>query len=992
MRFQLLPNVYYSIYDIEPDMYSQPFDYEEWDSIEKYAYLLWHDSAIVGICELPPEIRDALIVSAKSIIRKLIKNPKLNLLPSDIQVFSLALIEIAKEFDDDTSGGGFWERAYDQLGFCSEEPDAPSTQQFYIYARTIFRDALHNGKKFYADEGHKYYNSIYIHSMAPGWAIEHLINILFGFYSKNLEYHYEIGDEAFHIFVQKICERWEERKGESDRDLKLRSDALSSGLRLLFKNRPKFMAALCDYVIGKIDALLKGDYDVIEKNNRLDTYLKKWYDAQSDKEHLILSEKRRDASAQKVARNKSEIKPWYHLDDNEFYLTLPRIRLPEISQQPMALLYQGETLIDTKRLHIFGDLCLTTHELDFHLSSALMIRWNQNFQFRIKIMSGDQEIYDSTSSLFRSYIIFDRFGSELYSPKPGSGTIFLLAQENSIVDIVCDDDSYFHLNHNGQLYEVPLAVTQQVRVDGQSIFHVSGERSQISAYLSKQEEKNIYVRKDGVNYSVFTSPILLYVSLPTNDMGKNYQVFLDSACHPLSEYMWSESRFEIPLPRMPRYCHTIRIKEFSTGKTISQFCYIILTDFSCEFDKPIYKNISSDVNIKIRIGGSTVTKNFILPANQEELEFPLWDGSITAVIQVPKLTLSLLGQNLFLMEPLIWYGDIEKDWFITARVPHGMSVSIQLGGYAIPKPRKNIFEIGNFLSSRTSWPHPSLPLGIILSNGNEIIDQLHLGDVVFQAHFTDCPIVTDGKKICWAPDGKYLGPTDSEFYVKLYHNQGDPFVYAEKTKFDVMEKRFPYNDGYYDFEVLLREKRNIFTTNVETIIYSGKIKIGDPNISRWERKELHLTNVHYWSNVTGQDEVSPLFKRDGFITDIEYIGLSIPSVGNEEDSEICLPEYRAYLQYQKFDGSRYDYNYKPYITEYELINPIRLWVTSDNRLLIETSAGEGTSLMISTKKPVGLKEDTVRIVFSLQKIPSHEHNKFVQLVDSFDYEEIDIVK
>ena len=143
----------------------------------------------------------------------------------------------------------------------------------------------------------------------------------------------------------------------------------------------------------------------------------------------------------------------------------------------------------------------------------------------------------------------------------------------------------------------------------------------------------------------------------------------------------------------------------------------------------------------------------------------------------------------------------------------------------------------------------------------------------------------------------------------------------------------------------------------------------------------------YWSNKTRKEEIAPLFYRDGIITDIEYVGLSIPTVGGEEDPDAELPEYSAYLQYEKFDGSRYDYNYREDKEEYELINPIRLWVTPDDRILIQTRAGEGESLMVNTKRPPDVRNATARLVYSLTRIEIEDQKKYVFLADSFYYEE-----
>lgn len=43
----------YHQYEVESDMHSGAIQVEEWDSIEKIAYLSWKNLALVGLYELP---------------------------------------------------------------------------------------------------------------------------------------------------------------------------------------------------------------------------------------------------------------------------------------------------------------------------------------------------------------------------------------------------------------------------------------------------------------------------------------------------------------------------------------------------------------------------------------------------------------------------------------------------------------------------------------------------------------------------------------------------------------------------------------------------------------------------------------------------------------------------------------------------------------------------------------------------------------------------
>ena len=174
-----------------------------------------------------------------------------------------------------------------------------------------------------------------------------------------------------------------------------------------------------------------------------------------------MADKRRNSSTQKVVTSKKDIKAEYFFEDGCLYIRLPRIRLPEIKSRPTVCLYQDETPIDTQTLRTIGDdLCMTTRELSLPLSTNQNVDWSKEFRFRVRITSGEQEIYDSGTALYRQYIVLNQAGEEIRSPKLGAYTVHLLVPDNGRVVIKCDEDAVDQLNHKGQFFVIPLAVTQ----------------------------------------------------------------------------------------------------------------------------------------------------------------------------------------------------------------------------------------------------------------------------------------------------------------------------------------------------------------------------------------------------------------------------------------------------------------------------------------------------------------------------------------------------
>ena len=78
---------------------------------------------------------------------------------------------------------------------------------------------------------------------------------------------------------------------------------------------------------------------------------------------------------------------------------------------------------------------MTTRELSLPLSTNQNVDWSKEFRFRIRITSGEQEIYDSGTALYRQYIVLNQVGEEIRSPKLGAYTVHLLVPDNGRVVI-----------------------------------------------------------------------------------------------------------------------------------------------------------------------------------------------------------------------------------------------------------------------------------------------------------------------------------------------------------------------------------------------------------------------------------------------------------------------------------------------------------------------------------------------------------------------------
>lgn len=198
--------------------------------------------------------------------------------------------------------------------------------------------------------GQKYYNTLRLHALSPEWAIKNLYNVLYGFYHKNLECSYYPESNVSSMFVSGIRRRWVITSTKGGEKQNIQSDRLSSSLRELFVLRPKYMAAVCDALLERIDRIVQGDLTMLDEKNRWDVLLQEWYHNKTAFEKSQMTNDRKAAVRRKVVDRKENIRPEYTYENKNIYLSIPGIRLPEIQEAPVLELYQNDLLIYKQRL------------------------------------------------------------------------------------------------------------------------------------------------------------------------------------------------------------------------------------------------------------------------------------------------------------------------------------------------------------------------------------------------------------------------------------------------------------------------------------------------------------------------------------------------------------------------------------------------------------------------------------------------------------------
>lgn len=872
---------------------------------------------LIGAYDLTETEAEECETIACRTVKKLSSGQYITIKEKAVLVFYTVHLVQKHDFESDK----LWEHIFSSYGV-----DAHSYKAENGF-RKIIKDIMNGYHRFFAPPWtQQYYTTLLAHAMAPSKGLNRLFDILLQFFGKNMEFRYTSGEPVFQILAQKLSGR--------------RNFDLFAGLDALFKARPDYMSRFCDEIVGKMDLLLKNES--FEEATYLDRRLREWYEQKSQMERHSLNSRRRSLSRDRIVDKKELIEACYHLENRSLCIRIPKIRLPEITERPLAVLWQGEREVYSTKLSVFGDeLCYTSREFRFDLAGCKKINWNEPLNFRIQITCDKASIYDSAESLFRSYILFDSNGNEGL-PKGQNESVLLCANDASEVDIHDPEDTWDDLSGQYQLYQLPLASVMAVLVDGKNVplSSLQNERNGFRGYCVPFPLSGAELGEEDRRCVIFTRSPALHILLDEQEQLKNYHLISDSELCPL--YDLAERRgssFEALLAGGSGV-HHIKVKNFQTGAIVYELRYMVLEDFSWQFDRPYYPNKEVTGLVSLCINQRVQELRFTLEADQSAISIKTAALEERLHLKVPKFNLSLKGENAFALPEHLWHKDISKDAFLVADLPKGFQFSAFFGNAPIPMLKEGPFEVGNSLGVQDHSVQ-SLPLWYRVEKDGQECEHTLLTSIEFEERFLAPPVYQEGRSIYWNKADTYIGDSHVlEMKVYIENDQSaDPWVYDTSLDFSMLEKHFPCQVGTYHYQVY-RAERTIFKKGKTRLLYEGDIVIEPTPEERYADRFIDLTDVCYTRD--GRQEFAPIHEGDALIYDIRYLGQQM-----RRHSPVELYEGRLY--YYNLNDEMVQFPTRWDGEEVEPINPVKFWTDKDNHLWMETVKERSLRLRLDEK-------------------------------------------
>jgi hypothetical protein len=222
------------------------------------------------------------------------------------------------------------------------------------------------------------------------------------------------------------------------------------------------------------------------------------------------------------------------------------------------------------------------------------------------------------------------------------------------------------------------------------------------------------------------------------------------------------------------------------------------------------------------------------------------------------------------------------------------------------------------------------------------LDTRTLTRIVFDEHFTQTPVSIEDGALVWHPEGRYVGGTGDEFQLIVdVPVEGSPFTYALNMKNGVIDRRFGRDFPCGEFSYRITKKRkSLFGTGADHTLFEGTLAIGAPEQRRVMGRYMFLTRARCWDLSTGRMVNLEMPDTAGCLCNLQYQGNSVPAW-----EEIEYPEYIGDLYFYNQSAQDWQYFSDQDNPGFERINPVRVWIISEQLMILRTPDGEEAPLI-----------------------------------------------
>jgi len=819
---------------------------------------------------------------------------------------ALTVVHYAKSWNS-YEEGKFTKYVTMQLGYKDD-----SGRIWNIITDALIRAFSQHHRLFIRRNGERqFYETVMVHSFGPNGAWYPMIDLLFSFYTENLDWTYVAGDPLFSRLVRVLQGYFNNTEIEDDQyDIASHRYSLRIGIRRIVQERPSYCAYLFELIVKRIQQLLKNEGG--EPKRYIHYVVDQWF-AEKISSSSVIAKKRSAVSAQKpvdLALDYSKVNIQYTLSEGRLALRIPAIRLLEDAQGPViAFLYENDRLLSQYELEVRGnELGETIKQKNILLPTESLA--GDELRYRIIITRADIEIHDSGSKLWRQLVFFsgekeisaNRLRKEKYDvfvpnySRLSGKNIDVLTTMHNMCEMSFHKD--YSLEYAGNTLAIDTSDIKGIRI-------IRPSTIDNARYISDGED--YYLTRKGASLKVYYE---------RESEAKKYRVEINGENYSLSKFYDSFAGNRSVVPIEKEYGKTsLSVIDIAAGTVLFKENYYLIPDFNCTFNQNLYVTNEDYDNLSAQIvcaGESFKTS----ASSRNEIRIDYNDGII--LIDVPGIQTSFSGITTLFFDRYLRASDISDDSRLVILNRTGISYVLKIGDAELGEA--TAVSLSSYISEADT---ENSTKDIVLSTAEK---NYLLGKIVFGNIFAHQPSFSfKDNCLLWDGGSSYVGDADAALTLALMK---DGFTYysfdiqlGEQLIYDFGSDEF--SDDRYDWTIY---------ANGNPII-KGTSFFGNISKARFAGKIIRIDQVT--EDIEGNARPVPI--KTVFIDQIKYRETCF--VETEDD---IYDVYSGCMYWVDWHGEKryYSFKYNEKFSRYK-INPVKIIYISDKYLRIINEDDEG---------------------------------------------------
>lgn len=791
--------------------------------------------------------------------------------------------------------------------FLGVDDDFP---KIYNYIRSVIERVSNKyNLLFFRQYQKKYYLSLSAHAMSPVSSIFSFFELCWRAYCEDLNFTYIEKDPIFSELAVALRKKFSDENVE-DTNVNLGSQvyyfkAWLKGLAIYRTN--DLMVTLIEKTIRDMDSLYNSR--CIQSNNSYTTSLiEKWW---NEKEFDKSSLQRRYRERNRIISDYKNLKPTYKIVDGIPCIYIDSFKFSSSSNNiPYLVFYNNEKEFFSKELELRGSNLLTITEPFVYSLKG----FGEHLPgFKIKIIQGNEILYNSNNSLNREFILFKN-DHEITNTICSHGSYGLFVFDDEIINqwpkkVEREFKSFY------KIYSYEGEILQSKK---KTVFFESEDKPR-DFWLYTKKQKDMIYRENGKDYDVSDGDIYICTT-PEIDVTP-YIIIIDNLKFRLDSFSREEKDDAIfyqvsDLMKNGDPC-AITLWNLKSNKIEMTFDVVKYENPTVSFDQAIYYEDTNHGIVNFSSKQYEGSREFCI--YDEEVLISIGNGDIVVKPPIIYWKIDNEEKKYGYYDNYIYYKNLTNSSVLETSIDGELFLS---DGSIINKLGVRKYNLGEHIYSIAD--SNKADLDIIFKPELVVSIPVIISKVYFVEKFLRKPFYIEEHKktFFWRPNHSYVGTAEPVFSIQFWDWKNDLCDYFDGT-LSSFKRDLNLKDGFYTVKVFLK-KRALLGERYVLVFSEEHVLIGNEKVFKYEDAILKFTKA-YTNFSLAPKKFNPFYVE------------SITFLGSRDGYDF----YSGYVFVKDKDGN------KKYLNEMkndkgkmERINPIRLEMKDEDSCWIVYGLGD----------------------------------------------------